>query len=64
MWQVGRGVYRVLVGKPERKRPFGRPEHRWDDNVKMDLQEIGWGAWTMLICIGIEISGIMNLRVP
>jgi hypothetical protein len=33
-----RGAYRVLVGKPEGKRPFGRPRHRWDDNIKMDLQ--------------------------
>jgi len=40
-----RGVYRVLVGKPERKRPLGRPKHRWDDNVKMDLQEVGCGIW-------------------
>ena len=44
-----RGVYRVLLGKPERKRPLGRPRHRWDDNIKMDLQEVGWGAWTGLI---------------
>jgi len=36
-----RGVFRVLVGKPERKRPFGRPRLRWDDNIKMDLQEMG-----------------------
>jgi hypothetical protein len=38
----GRGVYRVLVGKPEGKRPIGRPRHRWEDNIKMDLQEVGW----------------------
>jgi len=38
-----RGVYRVLVGKPDRKRPLGRPKHRWDDNIKMDLQEVGFG---------------------
>jgi hypothetical protein len=37
-----RGVYRVVVGKPERKRPFGRPRRRWDDNIKMDLQEVGY----------------------
>jgi hypothetical protein len=36
-----RGVYRVLVGKPERKRPLGRPRRRWEDNTKMDLQEVG-----------------------
>jgi hypothetical protein len=38
-----RGVYRVLVGKPEGKRPLGRPRHRWKDNIKIDLQEVGWG---------------------
>jgi hypothetical protein len=37
----GRGVHRVMVGKPEGKRPLGRPRHRRDDNVKMDLQEVG-----------------------
>jgi hypothetical protein len=36
-----RGVYRVLVGKPERKRPLGRPRRRWEENIKMDLQEVG-----------------------
>jgi hypothetical protein len=40
---VGRGAYKVSVGKSERKRQFGRPEHRWNDNVKMDQQEMGWG---------------------
>ena len=38
-----RRVYRVLLGKPEGKRPFGRPSHRWDDNIKMDLQDGMWG---------------------
>ena len=38
-----RGVYRVLVGKPEGKRPLGRPRRRWEDNTKKDLQEMGWG---------------------
>jgi len=38
--------HKVLVGKPERKRPFGRPRLRWEDNIKMDLQEVGWVAWT------------------
>jgi hypothetical protein len=41
-----RGVYRVLVGKPEGKRPLGRPRRRWEDNIKMDLQEVGCGVWT------------------
>jgi DNA-binding transcriptional regulator GbsR (MarR family) len=39
-----RDVYRVLVGKPEIKRQFGRPRRRWEDNIKMDLQEVGWGG--------------------
>ena len=40
----GRGVYRVLVGKPEGKRPLGRPKRRLEDNIKMDLQEVGYGG--------------------
>jgi hypothetical protein len=39
-----RGVHRVLVGRPEGKRPLGRPRHRWEDNIKMDLQEVGEGV--------------------
>jgi hypothetical protein len=39
-----RGVYRILVGKPEGKRPLGRPRHRWQDNTEMDLQEVGYGG--------------------
>ena len=42
--QESRGVYRVLVGKPEGKRPPARPRHRWEDNIKMDLQEMGCGG--------------------
>ena len=41
----GRGVHRVLIGKPEGKRPFGRPRRRWEDNIKMDLKEVGGGLW-------------------
>jgi hypothetical protein len=37
-----RNVYRVLMGKPEEKRPLGRPRHRWEDGIRMDLREIGW----------------------
>ena len=40
------GADRVLVGKPEGKRLLGRPRRRWEDNIKMDLQQVGWGAWT------------------
>jgi len=65
-----RGAYRVLVEKPEGRRPLGRPRHRWVDDIKMDLQEVGCGymdwiglaqerdrCWTL-------VSAVMNLRVP
>jgi hypothetical protein len=39
-----RGAYRALLGKPERRRPLGRPKRRWENNIKMDLREVGWGA--------------------
>jgi hypothetical protein len=39
-----RNAYRIFVGKPEGKRPLGRPSRRWEDNIKMDLGEIGWGG--------------------
>ena len=66
----GRGVYRVLVGKPEGKRPLGRPRRRWEGNIRMDLQEVGLGyedwiglaqdrdRWRALV------SAVRNLRVP
>jgi len=65
----GRGVHRVLVGKPEGKRPLWRPRRRWEDNIKMDLQEVGGSCedwmefaqdrdrWRALV------STVMNLRV-
>jgi hypothetical protein len=65
-----RGVYRVLVGKSEEKRPLGRPRRRWEDNIKMDLREVEWvgmdriglaqdmGRWQALV------NAVMNLRVP
>jgi hypothetical protein len=40
----GRGLYRVLGGNVREKRPLGRPKQRWEDNIKMDLQEVGWGG--------------------
>jgi hypothetical protein len=66
----GRGVYVVLVGKPNGKRPLGRPKCRWEDNIKMDLQavgcrDMGWielaqdrDRWWALL------NAVMNLRVP
>ena len=65
-----RGVYRVLVGKTEGKRPLGRPTRRWEDNIKVDLQKVGCGfmdwvdlaqdknSWRTLV------NAVMNLRVP
>ena len=66
----GEGVYRVLVGKPEGKRPLGRPRHRWVDNIRMNLQEVGCGYmdWTGLAQDRDRwrklVSAEMNLRVP
>ena len=65
----GRGVHRVLVGKPEGKRPLGRPRSRWEDNIKRDLQEVeGGGDWMELAqdrdrCRAL-VNKVMNLRVP
>jgi len=66
----GKGVYRVLVGKPEGKRPLGRPRHRWEDNIKMDLREVGGGCgdWMELAQdrdrwqYGNELSGSIKCR--
>jgi 3-oxoacyl-ACP reductase-like protein len=65
-----RGVYRVLVGKPEIKRPLGRPRRRWDDNIKADLQEVGCGGMDWIgLAKGRDTwralaNAVMNLRVP
>jgi hypothetical protein len=69
MWE-GRGVYRVLVGKPEGKRQVGRPRHRWEDNIKMDLREIGIEGtnWIQLAQDRVQcwasVNTVINLRVP
>jgi hypothetical protein len=52
-----RGAYRVLMGKPEGRRPLGRPRCRWEDNVLMDLREVEWGALTGLIWLRIGTGG-------
>jgi hypothetical protein len=52
-----KGVYRAMVGKPEEKRPLGRPRRRWEDNIKMNLQEVCWGIWTELIWLRIGTGG-------
>jgi hypothetical protein len=51
----GRNLIRVLVGKPEGKRPLERPRRRWDDGIKMDLREIGWGVWSGFTWLRIGI---------
>jgi hypothetical protein len=65
-----RNAYRLLVGNPEGKRPLGKPRHRWEDNIRADLKEMGWGGvdwidlaqnrdmWRALV------NMVMNLRVP
>ena len=70
MYGARRGAYRVLVGKPEGKRPPGKPRRRWKDNIKMDLQEVGCGgmdwidlaqerdSWRGLVNV------VMNLQLP
>jgi len=66
----GRGVYRVLVGKSEGKRPLGRPRPRWEDNIKMDLQEVGFRGmdWIKLAQDRDRwralVNAVMNPRVP
>jgi hypothetical protein len=62
----GRGVYRVLVGKPEGKRPLGRPKRRGEDNIRMDLQEVGCGCgdWIGLAQDRALVSAVMNIPVP
>ena len=63
-------MYRVLVGKPERRRPLGRPRRRWEDDIRMNLQEVGCGYMDW---IGLAqdrdrwrtfLSAVMNIRVP
>jgi hypothetical protein len=62
-------VSKVLVGKPERKRPLGRPRHRWEDGIRMDLREIGWGSmkWIQLAkdrdWWQAIVNALMNLQV-
>jgi hypothetical protein len=52
-----RGAYRVVVGKPKKKRPLERPKRRWEDNIKMNIQEVGCGTWTELIWFRIGTGG-------
>jgi hypothetical protein len=65
-----KNTYRILVGKTEGKRPFGRPIHRWVDNIKIDLREIGWDGMDWIYLAQDRdhwralVNTVMNLRVP
>jgi hypothetical protein len=65
-----RNAYRIFVRKPEGKRPIGRPIRKWEDNIKMDLREIGWGGmdWIHLAQVRVQwrslVNMAMNFRVP
>jgi hypothetical protein len=66
----GRVVHRVLVGKPEGRRPLGRPRHRWEDNIRRDLQEVGGGCGDWMEraqdreSLRALVSTVMNFGVP
>jgi hypothetical protein len=66
----GRGAYKILVERPEGRGPFGRPSRRWEDNIKMDLQEVGWGGVDWIDMAQDRdrwravVSAVMNLLVP
>ena len=68
--EESRNAYRVLLGKPEGKRPLGRPRLRWEDNTKIDLKEVGSDAWNWMNLSQDRdhwrayVRAVMNLRVP
>ena len=65
-----RGAYRVLVGRPERKKALGRPRRKRENNIKMGIQEMGWGNMDWIAMAqdrdkwGAVVNAVMNLRVP
>jgi hypothetical protein len=65
-----RGAYRILVGRPEGRRPLARPRRRWEDNIKMDIQEVGWGGMNWIELAQDRdrwralVNAVMNLRLP
>jgi hypothetical protein len=64
-----RGAYKILVGRPQGRRPLGRPRRRWEDNIKMDLQEVGWGMDSIELAQYRDrwralVKAVMNLRIP
>jgi hypothetical protein len=66
----GRGAYRVLVGRPEGRSPLGRPRRRWEGNIKINLQEVGWGDMEWIDMAQDRdrwravVNAVMNLRIP
>jgi hypothetical protein len=68
-WE-GRGAYRILVGRPEGRRPLGRPRRRWEDNIKMDIREVGWEVMNWIELAQDRdrwralVNAVMNLWVP
>jgi hypothetical protein len=66
----GSGADRILVGRPEGRRPLGRPRRRWEDNIKMDIQEVGWWGLDWIDMAQDRdrwravVNAVMNLRVP
>jgi hypothetical protein len=64
------GAYRILVGRPERKTTLGRPKRRWEDNIKMDIQDVGWESMDWIVLAQDRdrwralVNAVMNVRVP
>jgi hypothetical protein len=69
-YEEGNGVYRILVGTPKGKRPIGKLRCRWENNIKLDLQEVGCELWTGLSWLMLRtgwralVNAVINLRVP
>jgi hypothetical protein len=68
--EAKRNAYRLLVGKPEGKRPLGRPKRKWVDNIRMDIVELGWSD-VVWVCLAEDkdrwralVNSVLNLRVP
>jgi hypothetical protein len=64
-----KGIYRILVGRSQGRRPFGRPRRRWEGNIKRDLQEVGWGMDWIELAEDRErsralVNAVMNLQIP
>jgi hypothetical protein len=69
MWERS-GTYRISVGRREGRRPLGRPRHRWEDNIKMDLEKVGWRGMDWIDMaqdrdrLRALVNEVMNLRIP